>query len=582
MVGKRVTAECFQRKRRAWAAWFLALAFCAFTCLGEPVQAEPASDERVTKRSAAQAKRFRKKQKLNADELSLAVQTRRVWQGALSGAEIPVPKGARSMMVGYAARGEAPEVVTLTVHYTSKSSKRKTTETELHFPLGSERWHDATISVPTRTVSIGLSVASAESKQSPIVVSRPAFLKPRRGQPKNLILISVDTLRADYLTVYGYDRYPTSPRLDAWAKRGTVLDWAIAPSPWTIPSHSTLLTGLDPDVLGMDRLVSRTPRIDERFTTLAELFSASGFLTVAFTGTATLAARHGFIDGFYLYQESTTPTRVQNQDLDTNIHLARTWLSENLATPFFMFFHTFEAHAAYTYSRFVQPGLSDEELPEVMYASDIAYTDERLGGFLADLGAMGALEDTLVVIVADHGEGFESDHGVKYHGKTLYDEVVRVPLIMVGPKIPAGQRIAQQRPLQDVYATLADYFDLQVPEGVTSKSMRRLIGSGTGESRPAYLCCMGHDFQRHGVRADGFKYVISHPTEGESTEELYDLSRDPKELRNLGDSHPMMEKLRRMTERRFRENQAKAKGIPEPAPRDEDQIEQLRALGYIE
>ena len=192
---------------------------------------------------------------------------------------------------------------------------------------------------------------------------------------------------------------------------------------------------------------------------------------------------------------------------------------------------------------------------------------------------MGLLEDSLLVITSDHGESLGPVH--RYHGRHLYDDVMHVPLIMVGPDVPAGRRIGSQVPLVDLFATLLDAFDLPIPTGIDSKSFLPLLRE-PGAPRPAYLCCLAHGRQQLGLRADGYKYVITPGKDG-AAEELYDLDRDPREVTNLSSilgrtTRRLREWTMRTAESNLERGTAKA-----PALRhDREYVEQLRALGYIQ
>jgi arylsulfatase A-like enzyme len=270
---------------------------------------------------------------------------------------------------------------------------------------------------------------------------------------------------------------------------------------------------------------------------------------------------------------------VLQRDLDSNLHLARTWLGQHRESPMFLFFHTFEVHHPYGHRRFTAPGRDERTTEEANYASGIGYTDERLGAFFEWLLATGILADSLVVVMSDHGEGFQWEHGIALHGRTLYDEVLHVPLIMAGPGIPAGKRVASQVSLGDLFATVVDYFGLAAPAGLPSSSLRPLLAA-PGPDRDTYLCCMAHPGTRWGWRGGGFKYIATEKPGG-LDEELFDLRADPGEKDNLAARFAdVAARLRSVTLGRAELNDAAPAVAPSEA--DAEERAQLRALGYVE
>ncbi len=495
----------------------------------------------------------------------------------------PLPGRGHRIWLGYARQGTVAEA-TLEVTDTSGPEPRLLERRELTFPTDAERWQDVAFSIPAQVTRLSVEVvAPAPAPRPPVVLSQPAVVPEGvSARRPNLVLVSIDTLRADFLNSYGYQAHRTSPHIDGWAERGVLFEQVIAPSPWTLPSHVAAFTGIDPEALGMDHLLRQTPRLAEARATLAELFQSAGYLTLAFTGAGPMAARNGFADGFHLYQE-TYGVHLEGSDLDTNTFLARRWLTEHAGEPFFLFLHTYEIHAPYRYGRYASPDLPPLLHRRARYASGIAYTDARLAEFLGFLDERGWMDDSLLVIMSDHGEGFADDHGVLEHGRTLYDEVLEVPLILAGPDIPPGRRVPEQVRLQDLFATLVEYFELPAPEALDSRSLLGPLRDEPLAARPAHLCCMAHDFQRQGLRKDGYKYIRSEDPEAAApVEELFDLSEDPRELRNLAaERSALLESMRRETVARTTSNKGRVDGA-EPLEIDEVYRQQLRALGYIE
>lgn len=495
----------------------------------------------------------------------------------------PVPGRGHKVWIGYARQGKVAPA-TLEVIDASAADAPVLQRSTLEFATDGHRWHDVVFAVPAGVSRVSLRISSPRpgSPPPPVVLSQPAVVPDAAstGRP-NLVLISIDTLRADFLNTYGYEAHRTSPNIDRWAARGVVFENAIAPTPWTVPSHAAVFTGMDPDALGLDRLIYETPRLAEHATTLAELFRGAGYLSIAFTGGGTMGARNGFGDGFYLYQENHSDLAFP--DLDNTIEVAQHWLRDHAGEPFFLFLHTFEIHAPYKYDQFASADLDGDDHQRAMYASGIAHVDQALARFVDFLDSQGLMNETLLVLTSDHGEGFADEHGMPEHGRSLYDEVLRVPLIMLGPGIPEG-RVRHQVPLQDLFATLVDYFHLPMPSGVSSVSLLPTSLADDAPERTAYLCCMAHDFQRLGLRKDGLKYIRSEdPAVAEGPiEEVFDLERDPEESLNMAPkTTSALDSLRREALARAARNKRLVRGA-EPLELDEEYREQLRALGYIE
>ena len=318
---------------------------------------------------------------------------------------------------------------------------------------------------------------------------------------RNLILISIDTLRPGMLGPYGYQR-PTSPMLNALAARGVLFETAVSPSPWTLPAHASMLTGLYPKRHGMK---SHDHALGRDTPTLAELLQGHGFLTAAVVNSHNLSARYGmnrgFRDHFYVVEmeRRVEPTEVER--------IALEWLETERSERFFLFLHYYEVHSDYRalppYRReFVRPrsaladgsthqlrqfrrgelslGEPDAERLRDLYAAGIRQLDDGIARLFALLRERSALDDTLLVLTSAPGEEF-LEHGGVLHGNTHFDEVLRVPLILVGPGIPAGLRLTPSVSLIDLVPTLVSLLGLPAPRDVDGVDLSPLL---RGESLP--------------------------------------------------------------------------------------------------
>lgn len=420
-------------------------------------------------------------------------------------------------------------------------------------------------------------------------------------RPRNLLLISIDTLRQDRVGAYGYDR-PTTPTLDALAARGLVFDEATAPSPWTLPSHVSLLTGLSPQSHGVtDRVRGIGPGAD----TMAAWLQDHGYDTAAVVNSVLLGPKRGFARGFGSFDLVVRP---HPEPAAAEVHRrAIRWLDRERDRPFFLFVHHYDVHSDYapaeTYrellvgpyegrvngtteqlkaARLGKLALTPADARHLseLYDAEVRQIDDELGRFLGALAERGHLADTAVVVTSDHGEEF-LEHGGVLHGATLHGELVRVPLILAGPGIPAGRRVAEPVSLTDVFPTLMGLLGVEAPpyvEGVDLWSNGSLRSPG---DRPLFF---GTDWWlgrpngawKRAVQQGGWKLHYAHP---DGALELYDLASDPDERRNLAARDPArVDALRALLAPQL----GPASDSGAPAEASSEETEQLRALGYLE
>jgi len=247
--------------------------------------------------------------------------------------------------------------------------------------------------------------------------------------PPPVILISVDTLRADHLSCYGYRRLET-PHIDSLARGGTLFTEISSQAPITLPSHACLFTSTYPFANGVRE---NAQVLLPGATTLATVLAAHGYHTAAFIGGYFLARRYGLAQGFQSY-DSPFDTRVINAALDLKrpasqvLKAAQQWLGQNSEGPFFVFIHLFDLHQPYD-----APAAYRPRAPQSEYDQELAYVDDALGGFFDFLAERGLDRRTLVVLLSDHGESL-GDHGENTHGYFIYGSTLHVPLIFCWPR----------------------------------------------------------------------------------------------------------------------------------------------------
>ena len=348
-----------------------------------------------------------------------------------------------------------------------------------------------------------------------------------------VVLISVDTLRADHVGCYGASRAHT-PTLDAVARRGVRFDAAVSPAPPTLPSHATLLTGLDPPQHGVrDNSVFS---LAEEIPTLAERFREAGFATAAFVGAMVLDRRHGLARGFDVYGDRMGVQRSGKANLPYPERRAEAVVDEALAwmatgpERFFLWVHLYDPHVPYQ----PPPGFR-AAFPDSPYDGEIAYADAQLARLLAALERGGPADRTLLVVTSDHGESL-GEHGFTTHGYSIYEATQRVPLLMRGPGLPAGRVVTEPVGLTDIAPTLLEVAGLDPLATTSGEALDRVIAGDMG-GRVAYMETLAPQLQfgwspLRGVRTRRHRYVRA------PRPELYDLGEDPRESRNLAGSLP--------------------------------------------
>ena len=349
-------------------------------------------------------------------------------------------------------------------------------------------------------------------------------------RPRNVLLITLDTMRADRLPAYGFQGVDT-PVLDRIAAEGTIFEEAFAAAPLTLPSHASLFTGIYPPRLGV-RDNAGAP-LGSEFTTLAEFLRAQGLETAAFVASAVLAPGRGVEQGFGLYSGGD-PARCASAGPPTRrraghvVDDALSWLERRDGGPFFAWVHLFDTHRPFD----LPPDYQDRYLDP--YLAAIAYEDSQIGRLIVHLESRRLLEDTLVVVVGDHGESL-GDHGEESHGIFVYQEALRVPLIMRGPGVSA-RRVTGPVRLVDVTPTVLSLLGLTASDiDGTSLMGRGERGGPEGDlevySESMYPLRFGWAPLRS-LRADRYKLIDA------PRPELYDLSSDPGEERNASEQHP--------------------------------------------
>lgn len=416
-----------------------------------------------------------------------------------------------------------------------------------------------------------------------------------RALPPNVILISLDTLRSDRLSCYGYERQ-TSPRLDALAERGALFENTIAESSWTLPSHMTMLTGTYPATHKVT-LPTKTAGADVRF--LAQMLQDAGYHTGASTEGGFVGEIYGFSRGFDSYEE-------HEPLVEKTFAGARRFLRATPDDrPFFLFLHTFAVHCPYappggyadmfvsddaepmdTWGKCGNPYYNSVDLTEgqVRHLSDqydgsIRQVDDLIAGLLDELDEGGTLGNTLVVVTSDHGEEF-GEHGQIGHERSLYVECLRVPLVFAGPGVPPGTRSADPVGLVDLAPTVLDLLGLAVPETVEGHSLVPLMrGEPEASARAPYrISELAWKLRLRSVWTPSHHLIVQPKHQ---MARLFDLTVDPTEQRVSSDAR-VAEALRAGLAEWRTERKARRTGEAGEIELSPEQLEKLKALGYSE
>ncbi|MGE5243796.1 MAG: sulfatase-like hydrolase/transferase [Betaproteobacteria bacterium] len=382
----------------------------------------------------------------------------------------------------------------------------------------------------------------------------------------NILLITIDTLRRDRLGVYG-GQGGLTPTLDRLAAGGLRYEHAYSHAPLTLPAHTSILTGLTPAHHGVHNNVSY--RLDERVPTLATVLHGAGYRTGAFVGAFVLDARFGLNRGFDVYDDrlpadpDAVSFRFVQRRADAVLRAAGDWILGRPERPatWFCWAHLFDPHSPYDAPAPYRAGRSP-------YDAEVAYTDAMLGQFFDRLRQAHALDHTLVVVTADHGESL-GEHGENTHGLFAYNATIAVPLLISAPGIGAGV-VDAPAAHTDIMPTVLDLAGVAAPAGLDGRSLVRPPDPARAITFEALDANLTRGWAPlTGVISGGWKYIdLPLP-------ELYDLTQDPNETTNLAGREPAkLEALARLERDQVPTDAGRGRPI------DPDAAARLRALGY--
>ena len=398
----------------------------------------------------------------------------------------------------------------------------------------------------------------------------------RQSTPSNVILITIDTLRADALSCYNIHGVPT-PNIDTLAKEGTIFKEAISPVPITLPSHCSIMTGTYPSYHTVHH--NSLFKLPDSALTLAEVLKNNGYQTAAFIGAFPLASVFNINQGFDTYDEHFNVKPQQNEYFfaerraEDVINSAKKWLQNPQSKPWFVWIHLFDPHQPY------QPPDPYKQIYQTNpYYGEIAYVDHCLGKFMDFLKTAGKLNNTLIVLTSDHGEAL-GEHGEVNHSTFIYDTTLKVPLIFWAQNSRLRNKIVtSSASLVDIMPTILDYLHFQMPLKCQGTSLLGLIKeenhTGQGMYIETYAPYLDYKWSPLICWLQyPYKYIKA------PKEELYRLDNDPNELNNLTNSLPWTAARMRSSLEAFLASQKSLS--QKPSNLSNDNVQSLRSLGYI-
>jgi arylsulfatase A-like enzyme len=455
-----------------------------------------------------------------------------------------------------------------------------------------------TVRVPRLALALAVTLGACSTCQP---TESGATSQAPGTQGSNVILVSIDTLRPDHLGCYGYPK-PTSPNIDRLARESVLFRTAIAHAPSTTPSHASIFTSLIP----ARHLALRAfgAAISPGAVTMAEHLQRAGYRTVSYNGGGQVSAAYGFDRGFETYESRP------GASFREIVAEATRWLDAHEGERFFMFLHTYEVHAPYApdarhlalFDADYAGELPSETSPRLLieindgkrqvtprdiehivatYDAEIRSMDEGMGGLVDRLRRGGLDRRTLLVFTSDHGEEFGEHGQIGKHSHTLYDEVLRVPLVLRFPdRAHAGRSVREPVRGVDIMPTVLEVLGLKAPNGLDGASVLDLLGTRQRAPGPAVAQIdLRSDPPPRAIRTERDKFI---DPGAPGAQEYYDLAQDPGERRNLAldaERHARVAALRRQIEDAWPTRSGSVRAIT-PARVNPDTERQLRALGY--
>lgn len=399
----------------------------------------------------------------------------------------------------------------------------------------------------------------------------------RHPVARDVLLVTLDTTRADHIGVYGAKDAETNT-LDSLATDSALFENAVAPAPVTTPSHASMFTGLYPYRTGVR--YNGVHVLASSHKTLAEVLGDAGFATGAVASSFAVAGRFGLAQGFDSYEDlfaggpSERRDPMDERSASEAVDLGIRFWTAHKGKRRFLWVHLYSPHWEYR-----PPFPYSARFANRPYAGEIAYADHELGRLFDRLRKEGDWASTLVIVAGDHGEGLY-EHGERWHSNLVYESTMHVPLLVKPPGRSRAKRIAEPVSLVDLFPTVLDYAGVPLPKDLDGVSLLPAIRSGRAGSRAIYLESMAGNLNYgwsplHGVRRGRYKLI-----EG-ARPELYDVELDPREMDNLAPKEPRLVSDLGAELGSFLDVAKEAATAAETPVLDEEALAQLASLGYV-
>ena len=398
-------------------------------------------------------------------------------------------------------------------------------------------------------------------------------LQQRSSAPaiRHVVLISIDTCRADHLSCYGYAR-PTTPHIDALAEQGYLFSNTMTPIPLTLPAHTSMLTGTIPPQHGKRR--NTDVYFDPSHVTLAALLKAKGYRTGAFVGSQILNRRFGLDRGFDIYDDQFAQEEESERRAGEVNRAAFAWLKKQKDNPVFLFLHYYDPHDTYD-----PPEPYATTFKESPYAGEIAYTDHCIGQVIAKLKRLGMYDSSLIIVTGDHGEML-GEHGESTHMFFIYQSALKVPLVVKLPGSDTAHQIDDLASITDIVPTVCDLVDIDPPAGIQGKNLAPYFGNKPPQPENRHLYCESLRATYYGANplfglaGEKWKYIET------TRPELYDLEKDPGEQTNLVEAQPDRAGMLKGRLAQIMQQAARRAKGQEDTPLDAEALRHLQSLGY--
>jgi len=426
-----------------------------------------------------------------------------------------------------------------------------------------------------------------------MIYSYSILFRTEERPAQNIIFILVDTLRADHMGLYGYSR-DTTPNITAIARHGTVFNRVYAVSPWTNPSIATIFTGQYPRAIfePAEHPDAIRQALPQKATTLAEKLRAAGYDTIGLVDHPGITHSAGYDQGFNRYVMLYTKGHFREWAMTTPSFILnefKSQLRQQRGRKTFLYLHLVYPHRPYIPmpefnifgKGFQNMDIVEKEGMINQYDGEIRQSDDLIGKVFQVLNQEGFLKDSCLIITADHGEGFW-EHGKVEHGNSMFDELLRVPLIVIRSSNTSSHTISDAASIVDLFPTVLAIAGVSIPPGLPGLNLQPYLNDKEKLPQRILFSENPHSFDIQGMAYISSRWkLITFPTVRRAW--LFDVTSDPLEERNLiGQHHDLLPEIKeRLQARRAKDDQFRKILGKSEVPLDEETDQRLKALGYV-